>query len=352
MIVQKTIINGISELLYTHDYVVVPGFGGFVSRQQLSHYALNKEVLNPPSKKISFNVQLKQNDGILASWLKEKINCDFTTANKHIDEFAAHCKVLLDTKHRLEVENLGLFYLDFEKNICFEPKTDVNFLIESFGLSNITLKELEKEEVRKVIETKDRFEKVEIEKPVKQRNYKRIAVMAVGIPVVAMAVLFAVNFVKPNTISYSKVFGMGGSEMAYSPLNYNSSVAELEIKNTTPYVVDANGYAAINLFENKTVAVNISAVKTGSHSVAKHYSHEIIMNGKYQVVMGCFSVKGNAKKFIHTLSSENMRAGISGINAKGLHVVSCGAFNDKESAVALLQTIKAKYPNAWVMTQE
>ena len=124
------------------------------------------------------------------------------------------------------------------------------------------------------------------------------------------------------------------------------------IKNTTPYVVDANGYATINLFEDKTVAVNISAVKTGSHSVAKHYSHEITMIGKYQVVMGCFSVKGNAKKFIRTLSSENLRAGISGVNPKGLHVVSCGAFNDKESAVALLQTIRSKYPSAWVMTQE
>ncbi len=351
MIVQKTIINGISELLYNHDYVVVPGFGGFVSRNQLSHYSVNKEVLNPPSKKILFNVQLKQNDGILASWLKEKINCDFNQANKHIEEFAAHCKVLLDTKHRLEFENLGLFYLDFEKNICFEPKTDINFLIDSFGLSSITLKELEKEEVQKVIETKDRFEKVEITPTIKKRNYRRIATLAVGIPVLGMAILFAVNFVKPNTISYSKVFG-GGTEMNYSPLNYNSSIAELEVKNATPYVVDANGYATINLYENKSVAVNISAVRTESHTVAKRKSHEIIMNGKYQVVMGCFSVKGNAKKFIRTLSSENLRAGLSGVNAKGLHAVSCGAFNDKESAVALLQSIKSKYPNAWVMTQE
>jgi hypothetical protein len=352
MNVQKTIINGISELLYSHDYVVVPGFGGFVSRHQLSHYSLNKEVLNPPSKKILFNVQLKQNDGILASWLKEKINCDFTVSNKHIEEFSAHCKVLLDTKHRLEFENLGLFYLDLEKNICFEPKTDVNFLIGSFGLSNITLKELEKEESHKVIETVDRFEKVEIKEPARKRNYRRIATFAVGVPVVAMAVLFAVNFVKPNTISYSKMLGLAGNETTYSPLNYNSSLTELEIKNTEPYVVDANGYASINLFDNKTVAVNISAVKTNSHSVAKHYSHEITVAGKYQVVMGCFSIKGNAKKFIRTLSEENLKAGLSGVNAKGLHVVSCGGFDTKESAVALLQTIRSKYPNAWVMTKE
>jgi hypothetical protein len=235
MIVQKTIINGISELLFTHDYVVVPGFGGFVSRQQLAHYSLNREVIHPPSKKILFNVQLKQNDGILASWLKEKINCDFNQATRHIEEFAAHCKVLLDTKHRLEFENLGLFYLDFEKNICFEPKTDVNFLIESFGLGSITLKELDKEERPKVIETKDRFEKAEV-KEARRINYRRVAAIAVGIPVFAAALLFAVNFVKPNTISYSGLFN-SGNEATYMPLNYNSTLTELEIKNNTPYVV-------------------------------------------------------------------------------------------------------------------
>ena len=206
MIVQKTIINGISELLYTHDYVVVPGFGGFVSRHQLAHYSLNRDVLNPPSKKILFNVQLKQNDGVLASWLKEKISCDFNAATQHIEEFAAHCKALLETKHRLEFENLGLFYLDFEKNICFEPKTDVNFLIESFGLSSITLKEIEKEEKVKVIETKDRFSKIEVKQPERKINYRRIAAVAAGVPVFAAALLFAVNFVKPGAIQYSGIF--------------------------------------------------------------------------------------------------------------------------------------------------
>ena len=93
MTVQKTIIEGISELLYDNEFVVVPGFGGFVSRTERAHYTLNKAVLQPPSKKILFNVQLKQNDGILATWLKDKIACDFIQAGKHIEEFASYCKI-------------------------------------------------------------------------------------------------------------------------------------------------------------------------------------------------------------------------------------------------------------------
>lgn len=354
MLVQKTIINGISELLYTHDYVVVPGFGGFVSRPQLAHYSLNKEVLFPPSKTIVFNVQLKQNDGILANWLKEKVNCDFIQATKHLEEFSAHCKMLLDTKHRLEFESLGLFYIDFEKNICFEPKADVNFLIDSFGLSSVTLKELEKEEpviVKPVIETKDRFVKVETEVPVKKRNYKRIAALAIGIPFVGLALLFAVSQIKSNSNSYSNLFSFGHSAPSYMPVNYNSNFNELDITANPSYVVDANGYAGITLFEDKHIAVNISAVKTESHTVAKHISHSIPMNGKFQVVMGCFSVEGNARKMIRKLAAKNVTAGISGTNSKGMYVVSCGAFDNKDAAVELLQSIKSDFPSAWVMTQ-
>lgn len=355
MLVQKTIISGITELLYTHDFVIVPGFGGFVSRPQRAHFSLNKEALFPPSKTIAFNVQLKQNDGILSNWLKEKINCSFIEANKHLDEFALHCKMLLETKHRLEFENFGLFYLDFENNICFEPKTDVNFLIESYGLSSITLKELEKEvvhETKPVIETSDRFILAETTEKavVRKRNYKKIAALAIGIPLMGLALLFAVKTITPYSNSFAGVFGIS-PHTNYAPVNYNSNFIEPEIKTVSSYVVDANGYAGITLFENKHIAVNISAVSTGSHTALSNYSHNVSVSGKFQVVMGCFSIEHNARKMIKKLRAQNLNAAISGTNAKGMYVVSCGGFNDKESAVSLLQSIKAQHPSAWVMTQ-
>lgn len=354
MLVQKTILTGISELLYTHDFVVVPGFGGFVSRPQLSHYSLSNDVLYPPSKTVAFNVQLKQNDGVLANWLKEKINCDFIAATKHLEEFSAHCKMLLDTKNRLEFENLGLFYVDFEKNICFEPKVEVNFLIDSFGLSSVTLKELEREEVvtKPIIETNDRFVKAEIKEQVtvKKRNYKKMAALAVGIPLVGFALLFAVSQIKPNSNSFSNLLNVGSSAAVYSPVNYSSGLKEIEIAANPSYVVDANGYSGIALFEDKHIAVNISAVKTESHTV-KHVSHSISTAGRFQVVMGCFSVESNARKMIRKLAAQNVNAAISGTNAKGMFVVSCGGFEDKDSAVNMLQSIKAEHPSAWIMSQ-
>ena len=74
-------------------------------------------------------------------------------------------------------------------------------------------------------------------------------------------------------------------------------------------------------------------------------------DGNYQVVVGCFGVVENANKLIDELQKNNLDAGISGTNAKGLHVVSCGGFNSKEEAAQLLTSIKSSYPNAWVMSK-
>jgi hypothetical protein len=356
MTVQKTIIQGISELLYNNDYVVVPGFGGFVAKHQLAYYSVSKSVLHPPSKKVLFNIQLKQNDGILAGWLKEKLNCDFNEVNKHLEEFSNYSKMLLDTKRRLEFENLGLFYLDFENNICFEPKADINFLIESFGLSSIALKEIEIEipVEKKVIETHDRFQKVEVVKPVKKKNYKRIAALVIGIPFITVTLLLAVTQIQPNSDFAANVFGIKGSAGNYSTVNYNSNLSELNIPATEPYAVDANGYSSVKLFEeDKLTVVNISApdkteVKTKHHTI--HISTPG-MSGKFQVVLGCFGIERNAEKMIRKLAKENITAGLSGVNAKGLHVVSGGGFNDKDSATAFLISIKDKCPSAWVMSQ-
>jgi hypothetical protein len=62
-------------------------------------------------------------------------------------------------------------------------------------------------------------------------------------------------------------------------------------------------------------------------------------------------VENNAERLIKELSGRNISAGISGTNAKGLHIVSCGGFDSKEDAANLLATIKSNYPNAWVMTK-
>ena len=57
----------VSELLVEHDCVTVPGLGSFLGNFKSAHYDLENEKFYPPSKQISFNSQIKANDGLLDS---------------------------------------------------------------------------------------------------------------------------------------------------------------------------------------------------------------------------------------------------------------------------------------------
>jgi hypothetical protein len=79
MNVQNHIIKGIKELLYSNNYLVIPNFGGFVLKQSSSHFSNSTGILNPPSKIVSFNKQLKQKQN-------EKNNYNFIYRNCFINK--------------------------------------------------------------------------------------------------------------------------------------------------------------------------------------------------------------------------------------------------------------------------
>ena len=63
----KPIEYYISELLFLHDCVIIPNFGGFVSNKQSAKLNRVNGVLSPPTKQILFNKNLTTNDGLLIS---------------------------------------------------------------------------------------------------------------------------------------------------------------------------------------------------------------------------------------------------------------------------------------------
>ena len=146
MNIHQHIIEGIKEQLFLNDYLVLPNFGGFVLKSKPTSYGLSSQMLMPPTKTVGFNIQLKQNDGILNNWLQEKLKCSKQEATQHLLDFANFCNSVLQSKRRLSLSGIGFFYLDFENNIGFEPSQDVNFNTQSFGLSAIQLKPIEEEQ--------------------------------------------------------------------------------------------------------------------------------------------------------------------------------------------------------------
>jgi hypothetical protein len=55
----------IIDLLFEHDCVIIPGFGGFVAQYSSASFEEISQSFVPPSKSILFNKNLINNDGLL-----------------------------------------------------------------------------------------------------------------------------------------------------------------------------------------------------------------------------------------------------------------------------------------------
>ena len=62
---QVDITAFIRELLFGHDCVIVPGFGGFIGNYTPARIDKKSGTFYPPVKQISFNRNLNHNDGLL-----------------------------------------------------------------------------------------------------------------------------------------------------------------------------------------------------------------------------------------------------------------------------------------------
>lgn len=126
----------ISQLLYRHQCVTVPGFGAFLTEIQSAHLHENTHSFYPPKKLISFNSHLKNNDGLLANHIAQSEKSTYDQAVASIESEVVIWSSILQVNERFTLKNVGELYLNSEKNIVFTPSENINYLKESFGLNS------------------------------------------------------------------------------------------------------------------------------------------------------------------------------------------------------------------------
>lgn len=358
MLHYNQITHLIAELLFKHDCIIVPDFGGFVARNYSSNFSKGSNVLYPQSKHILFNKNLIHNDGLLISALMQKCNTPIIDATKQIEDYKSYIQSLLSAKKRFELNNIGLLYIDAENTLRFEAKADVNFLLDSFGFEPVIANELIIESEKQIVVKQYEDRKIVIEAVKSPKKlYAKIATFAIGVPVTLAFLLFAAYSKPMKPLLQSSFNPFYTPEKIYTPnKQINKKAIFIQDIEKQSLLVDANGFANFKLSENGNLIVaSVNNTPTDKTSVVTPINfaakNNNSFNGKYQVVVGCFGVEENANKLVKELLAKNINAGISGINNKGLHIVSCGGFDAKDDASNLLSSIKTNFPNAWVMSK-
>ena len=128
--------NYIQELLYTHNSVIIPAFGGFTTGYRPASIDHVQGVIFPPSKDLKFNRYLTLNDGVLIQHLCDEKGWTRVEAEQAVKDWVKEMKDALERREMLEFPKVGRLYLDFEGNFQF-LQDNTNYNRESFGLPTV-----------------------------------------------------------------------------------------------------------------------------------------------------------------------------------------------------------------------
>lgn len=124
----------IARLLYTHNYVVIPGFGSFIGSGVKAKVSTHQLIVSPPKKQIVFNPELVQDDGLLVKTLAQSWGVDLNNCRETLDLKVSNWKKNLSNGKELVFDEIGKIFLNQQGKAIFRQFYVSNFLIPSYGL--------------------------------------------------------------------------------------------------------------------------------------------------------------------------------------------------------------------------
>ena len=406
----KHIEQAIGDLLLRHNCVIVPTFGGFVAEQLSAKIDYDKGVMVPPRKALLFNKQLISNDGLLINELASRNAVSFDDASNDLSSVVSKWNHRLKKGERIELDRVGILFMDSDHNLQFEQDRFFNLLLASFGLDQVhfiaqneveeiqadiisidrtiiepilveveedspSIKHLPKtlavavdqeEETAEVVDIAPKKSKSRVWKYVAAACILPIAFYSIWIPTRTDVLQSGVISIKDFNPFYSSAKG-NYAKAAYSEdisfkKNTEPTLQEqidgLELPNDViPYRFTEDTYVYVDISEanaSKVEAQNATEIQeivpeTNETSTASNeVDVEPILANSMNFIVGCFGSKTNADNLVNKLKSEGLNAFILDVKG-GLHRVSAGAAISNESASEIRSKAQSLGFQGWIL---
>ncbi|MEQ8910487.1 MAG: SPOR domain-containing protein [Vicingaceae bacterium] len=344
----------ISDLLYSYDCVIVPDLGGFVANYAPAQIQSIQHKFSPPSKRISFNGNLKNNDGLLTNHIAERRSISYEEANGLIKGFVNQSLTGLEQGDKIHIEKVGTLYLDPEQRIQFKAEESNDFLLDSFGLTGFRALPIEREGAQERIQ-----KKIQENAPlIKEEEKKRRKVYWPAAALIAVIILssFILNYqfswVDTQHLNYSFISADTKVNPRYveekvkfdtEPFKFEETSKRKWENGITPYTLEEEktGLWVENTMDEKAPIDNTYAETSAKASGLR-----------FHVMGGCFSQESNAKGLVNNLSTQGYQARLLG-TYKNLHAVSYASYATREEAIRLLAKVRNHHnPDAWLLVKE
>lgn len=303
----------ISDLLYRYECVTIPDFGAFLTQNTSATIDETTNTFYAPKKVMSFNEQIQKNDGILAHYIADVEKIPFETANKKIAKRVKILKSYLTQGETLTFKNIGEITFNKEGKIVFEPSYHLNYLTDSFGLSQFVSPQVNRVVYKETVETIEKVIPIMVtSEKQKVRSYLKYAAVA----------LLALT-----------LGGLGASKFYIDNIEAHNELAQ---EKATQQLDTKIQQATFSL--NPLPAITLHVTK---------------QNDNYHIVAGAFRIEENCDKKIAQLKADGFSARKIGVNKYGLHEVAYASYEDRLEALKALRNIKNTHNrDAWLLVKK
>lgn len=362
----------ISSLLALHDCVIIPDFGGIIGNYSPARIDPVHHAFQPPSKKLLFNINLKQNDGLLASTVASTFGVSYEEATRLIRDFATESINQIKAGKTVSIQGIGRLFSGREGIIQFEQDKTTNLLPDAFGLTSFISPPIVRngQSANRQAAGKQGKEKGSLPEIHISRTLKWAAVLAVPIGAAAIIGFSQYRAQSPDPANdagiLSSVFSRFSSTALVDkkaapenppsepfPFESTPSAFETTTNSDLPADTDPN-------LSNEPVSgsgnfaspdLNNSVVTTSGDELTEEATGNAIdQSGRYIIIIGAFKEKRNAEKLIRELQDNGTTASIYDRSKSGLYRVTIGTFSQLEEASQLLATARAgAFSGAWLL---
>jgi CCDC81-like prokaryotic HU domain 1/CCDC81-like prokaryotic HU domain 2 len=303
----------IEKLLAQHDYVIVPGLGGFVVQKQ-SAQCLDDRI-TAPSYTIAFNPLMQHTDGLLVIEVARAKSITYRQANELLEKKIITFRQALNIYTDVEFGRLGKLTIDKDENIIFSPNSSTDFLPLNFGFSTVHIYRNRRSDSNKILTI----------------NMPSIQWQKIG---AAAIIVFGLLFVTPSANDTRNT-------NTANLTSFIQTQKSLELGMDTVLLSDT-------IKSEKLSAPPPSVTSTQVETITKSDPKP------FHVIVGSWAGEKSASKHCEMLKNENFKDVHVVHPQKGYHI-AIQSFDTKDEAIEYMKTIRKsekKFSSAWVLCEE
>lgn len=132
----------IEYLLLTHNCVVVPQFGAFVTRMNEASRTETENLFFPPKRVVRFNPDVLEDDGLLVGVLSALHQCPISEAKRMVQALVLDLRQQLLADGQVDFGSIGVFTQDEDGHVTFEPCEAGAVTPSLYGLDPFMMKKI------------------------------------------------------------------------------------------------------------------------------------------------------------------------------------------------------------------